>query len=125
MQVDVPKMIAGGLDVACLIVYVGQGPRTPDGYAKAKQDALTKFHAIHRMTTELCPQAINLARTADDVERIARSGKRVAAIGIENGYVIGRDLSLIKQYHDLGARYITLAHGGHNDIADSATPPST
>jgi membrane dipeptidase len=122
MQVDVPKMIAGGLDVAFLIVYVGQGPRTQEGYAKAKQDALTKFNAIHRMTEQLCPQAINLARTADDVERIARSGKRVAAIGIENGYVIGKDLALISEYHGLGARYITLAHGGHNDIADSATP---
>jgi membrane dipeptidase len=46
----------------------------------------------------------------------------VATIGIENGYVIGKDLSLVEKYHDLGARYMTLAHGGHNDIADSATP---
>jgi len=44
----------------------------------------------------------------------------VAAIGIENGYVIGTDLSLLETYHELGARYITLAHNGHNDIADSA-----
>ena len=124
MQVDVPKMRAGGLDVAFLIVYVGQGPRTPEGYAKAKEDALTKFNAIHRMTEQLCPHSIELAYTADDVERIARTGKRVAAIGIENGYVIGKDLSLIRRYHELGARYITLAHGGHNDIADSATPRS-
>ena len=46
----------------------------------------------------------------------------MAAIGIENGYVIGRDLSLLETYHELGARYITLAHNGHNDIADSANP---
>ncbi len=122
LQVDVPKMIAGGLDVAFLIVYVGQGPRTPEGNEKAKQDALTKFNAIHRMTEQLCPQAIQLARTADDVERIVHNGKRVAAIGIENGYVIGRNLALIGRYHALGARYMTLAHGAHNDIADSATP---
>lgn len=122
LQVDVPKLVAGGLDVAFLIVYVGQGPRTPGGNEKAKQDALTKFSAIRRMTSELCPQAIELARSADDVERIARTGKKVAAIGIENGYVIGRDPSLIGRYHELGARYMTLAHGDHNDIADSATP---
>jgi membrane dipeptidase len=122
LQVDVPKMIAGGLDVAFLIVYVGQGPRTPEGNEKAKRDALTKFNAIHRMTEQLCPRAIELAYSATDVERLARSGKKVAAIGIENGYVIGRDLALIKRYHELGARYMTLAHGAHNDIADSATP---
>jgi membrane dipeptidase len=122
MQVDVPKMREGGLDAAFFIVYVGQGPRTPEGNAKAKEDALTKFNAIHRMTEQLCPQLIELAYRPDDVGRIARSGKRVALIGIENGYVIGRDLALIKDYYDRGARYMTLAHGAHNDISDSATP---
>ncbi len=38
------------------------------------------------------------------------------------GYVIGNDLSLVERYHELGARYITLSHGGHNDISDSARP---
>lgn len=122
MQVDVPKMTEGGLDVAFLIVYVGQTPRTPENYERAQQQAMQKFEAIHRLTKELCPDRIELAMTADDVERIHRSGKLVAAIGIENGYVIGRDLSLLEKYHDLGARYMTLAHNGHNDIADSWQP---
>ena len=121
-QVDVPKMRDGGLDVAFFIVYVGQGPRTPDGNAQARAQALRKFEGIHRMAEELCPDEIELAYTADDVERIHDAGKLVAAIGIENGYPIGNDLSLLEEYHRLGARYITLAHGGHNDIADSATP---
>ena len=121
-QVDVPKMREGGLDAGFFIVYVGQTERTPENYEQAKQQAMTKFEAIHRMTEELCPDQIELAYTADDVERIHASGKLVAAIGIENGYVIGKDLSLLKTYHDLGARYMTLAHGGHNDIADSSTP---
>ena len=121
-QVDLPKMREGGLDVGFFIVYVGQTPRTPENYEKAKVDAMTKFDAIHRMTEEMYPEQIELAYTADDVERIHAEGKLVAAIGIENGYVIGQDLSLLATYHGLGARYITLAHGGHNDIADSATP---
>ncbi len=121
-RVDLPKMREGGLDVAFFIVYVGQTERTPQNYEKAKADARTKFAAIHRMADQMYPDQIELAYSADDIERIAASGKLVAAIGIENGYVIGRDLALLKEYHDLGARYITLAHGGHNDIADSATP---
>ena len=68
------------------------------------------------------PDEIELAYTTDDVERIHTDGKLVACIGIENGYAIGKDLSLLEKYHALGARYITLAHGGHNDIADSSTP---
>ncbi len=121
-QVDLPKMIEGGLDAAFFIVYVGQTERTLENYEQAKADAMTKFNAIHRMAEEMYPDRIEIALTADDFERIAAAGKRVAAIGIENGYVIGTDLSLLETYHALGTRYITLAHGGHNDIADSATP---
>lgn len=121
-QVNLQKMREGGLDVAFFIVYVGQTERTPENYARAKDDAMTKFDAIHRMTEELYPDKIELAYTPDDVQRIHAAGKLVACIGIENGYVIGKDLSLLEKYHELGARYITLAHGGHNDICDSSTP---
>jgi membrane dipeptidase len=120
--VNLEKMTSGGLDAAFFIVYKGQGARTPEGYRAARDSALIKFDAIHRMTERMYPQRIELAYSADDVERIHGEGKLVAAIGIENGYVIGRDLALLGRYHELGARYITLAHGGHNDIADSATP---
>ena len=119
-QVNLQKMRAGGLDMGFFIVYVGQTQRTPENYARAQADAMTKFDAIHRMTGEMYPDLIELAYSADDVERIHASGKLVAAIGIENGYVIGRDLSTLERYHQLGARYVTLAHNGHNDIADSA-----
>ena len=121
-QVDLPKMEEGGLNTAFFIVYVGQTERTPENYEKAKQDAMMKFDAIHRMSDEMYPERIEFAYTADDVVRIHESGKLVATIGIENGYVVGKDLSLLEKYHGLGARYITLAHGGHNDISDSATP---
>jgi membrane dipeptidase len=123
-QVDVPKMVEGGMDVAFFIVYVGQGERTPEGHARAHAHALDRFAAIHRMTDELCPDAIELARGADDVARILESGKRVAVIGMENGYMVGRDLALLSEYYDLGARYLTLSHNGHNDITDSANPRS-
>ena len=119
-QVSLEKMHRGGLDVAFFIVYVGQSERTAENYAKAKADARTKFDAIHRMAEEMYPEQIEVAYSADDVERIREAGKLVAAIGIENGFVLGQDLSLLEFYHDLGARYITLAHNGHNDIADSA-----
>lgn len=121
-QVTIPKMVDGGLDAGFFVVYVGQTERTPENYEKAKADAMIKFEAIHRMTDEMYPDRIELAYTANDFNRIKSEGKVIAAIGIENGYVIGKDISLVETYHNLGARYMTLAHGGHNDIADSSTP---
>ena len=121
-QVDLPKMEEGGLDAGFFVVYVGQTERTPENEAQAKADAMTKFEAIRRMAEEMYPDRIELAYTADDFERIAAGGRSIAAIGIENGWVIGRDLSLMQTYHDLGARYFGLVHNGHNDISDSANP---
>ena len=121
-QLDLPKMEEGGLDAAFFVVYVGQTARTPENEAQAKTDAMTKFEAIHRMAGAMYPDRIAIAYTADDFERIAASGRSIAAIGLENGWSIGRDLSLIETYYDLGARYFGLVHNGHNDIADSANP---
>jgi membrane dipeptidase len=122
-QVDIPAMREGGLDVAFFIVFVGQGERTPEGNARANQAAMDKFNGIHRLTETLCPDQIEIAYHPDDVQRIHDSGKLVTVIGMENGYVIGNDLGLLKTYYDLGGRYMTLAHTSHNDIADSANPP--
>ena len=122
-QVNLDKMKAGGYDMAFFAVYVGQGARTDSGNAYAKDRALNKFSAIHRMAEQMYPNLIEIAYTADDAARIHKSGKLIAGIGIENGWVIGHDLSLIKRYYDLGARYMTLAHTSNNDICDSSTDP--
>src|SRR5690625_1762083 len=85
IQVDLPKMKAGGLDAVFLIVYTGQGELNEEGYKKAYANADAKFRAIHRLTENYAPDQIELATTADDVRRIAKSGKKIALIGIENG----------------------------------------
>ncbi len=120
-QVNLPKMMEGGLDASFFIVYVGQGPLTPEGYDRAYKQAIEKFDAIHRLTREIAPDRIELALTAADVRRIAASGKKVALIGVENAYPIGTDLARIKEFHDRGARYMSLAHNGHSQFADSNT----
>lgn len=120
-QVDYPRMQEGGLDAGFFIVYYGQTERTPEAYEAAKQGAMTKFEAIHR-ATEKYSDVIGFTDTADGMEAIHAEGRLVAMIGIENGFVIGKDLSLLETYRELGARYVTLTHNGHNDIGDSTNP---
>ncbi|MFB3855601.1 MAG: dipeptidase [Vicinamibacterales bacterium] len=123
LKCDLVKMKAGGLDGVFLAVYVGQNPAlNAEGYKRAYDQAIVKFDAIHRLAEKMHPDKAEIALTPDDVVRIEKTGKRVILIGIENGYTIGEDLSLIGKYYDLGTRYITLTHSGHNQIADSAGP---
>ena len=120
-QVNLPKMVEGGLDASFFIVYVGQGPLTPEGYDSAYKQAVAKFDAVHHLTKEIAPGQIELALTAADVPRIAKSGKKVALIGIENAYSLGLDITRVKEFYDRGGRYMSLAHNGHSQFADSNT----
>jgi membrane dipeptidase len=122
-QVDLPKMQRGGLDGAFWAVYMGQGPRTAEGNAAAKQQALTIFNGI-RSTIQTHSAQLDLATTEEQALQIRRVGKRAIFIGMENGYPIGQDLGLLKSFYDLGVRYITLCHSSNNDICDSATDPN-
>src|SRR5690606_27634168 len=69
-QVNLPKLREGKLDVSWLIVFTGQGELTPEGYAKAKENAMAKFEGIHKLCNEIAPEEIELAYNSDDVRRI-------------------------------------------------------
>lgn len=123
-QVNIPKMKAGGLDVAWFVVFVGQGELTDEGYVQAANSAMEKFEAIHWLADQKAPDEIEIAYTSDDVRRIVASGKRVAMIAIENAYQVGLDLNTIELFHGLGGRYMSLAHQGHSQFSDSNTGES-
>jgi membrane dipeptidase len=89
--------------------------------ARAYASAMEKFTAIHRLTDSLAPTRVGLARTAEEARRIHASGRKVIFIGIENGFPIGSDLTRIRQFAELGGRYLSLAHNGHSQLSDSNT----
>ena len=120
-QVNLPKMEQGALDVAWFIVYTGQGDLTAAGYKKAAANAQSKFDAIHRLVEVYAPNKIGLARSSQQVLDLRKQGKKVAMIGVENAYPLGENLNEVKRFYDLGARYMSLAHNGHNQFSDSNT----
>ena len=120
-QVNLPKMLEGGLDAVFFSIFVGQGPLTPEGYQRAYDADMEKFAAVHRLAEQLAPDKIEIAYRADDVARIAAKGKKVALMGVENAYGIGTAITNIKKFYDQGARYMSLAHNGHSQMSDSNT----
>lgn len=119
-RVDFPRMKQGGLDAIFFAVFIGQGPRTPKGNQDARKQALKLFDHIHQAVKNH-PEQAALALSPADAYKIEKKGKRAVFIGIENGYPIGRDISQIQRFYDLGTRYITLCHSDNNDICDSST----
>jgi membrane dipeptidase len=121
--VDFPRMAEGGLDAEFFAVFVGQGLRNDSSYNIVHQKALNIFDSIHR-NVEKNSDLAQVAYTVNDAIRLKKAGKIAAFIGLENGYPMGTDISRLKQYYDLGARYMTLAHTKNNDICDSSTDPA-
>ena len=121
--VDFPRMKEGGLHGEFFAVFLAQGPRNDSTYRKVHYEALGIFDAIHKNVQKNSDQA-GIALTADDGYRLKKEGRIAAYIGIENGYAIGRDIAKIREFYDLGARYITLCHTRNNDLCDSSTDPN-
>ncbi len=119
-KLDFPRMEEGGLDAVFFAVFLGQRERTPEGNETAKIRALALFDSI-RAVVERSSDMAEIALSSSDLETIDNKGKRAVYIGIENGFPIGRDLSLVERFYKLGARYITLCHTANNDICDSST----
>ncbi len=125
-QVNLPKMFEGGLDAVFFSVFVSQTreSQSPDaftqvGYDRAYKAAVEKFDAIHWLTGQLAADKIELALTSADVRRIKAMGKKIALIGVENGYPMGEDIGRVKEFYQRGARYMSLAHNAHNQLSDS------
>src|SRR5258708_67329 len=120
-QLDLPKASRGGLKGAAIAVFVQQGPRTSEGFAKARADADRKYELIKAIAAQN-PEKAAIAYSAEDVKRIAAQGKFAIAISMLNAYPLGTDLSQIDAWYDKGVRILGFVHAGHNDWADSSRP---
>lgn len=121
-KIDIPRMQEGDLDAVFLAVFTSQGKRDSAGIASAENEARQVFDSIHTNLRRYSGK-ISLGLNSGDIERYHSENKITAYIGLENGYPLGRDLSMIDTFYRLGARYITLCHTSNNDICDSSTDP--
>ena len=119
-QTDLPRMEQGGLDGGFLVIYTAQGDLTPEGYRKARDQALIRAAAIHRVLGEN-KDRMGLALTADDAERLHAAGRRFGFISIENSWPLGEDVSMLETFHRLGVRMAGPVHNRDNQFADSTT----
>jgi membrane dipeptidase len=119
-QTDIPRMEAGGLDGGFFVIFTRQGPVTPEGFAEARDGALKRGLAIQRVVHQNSDK-LAFATTADDAERIHKTGKRIVYQSIENSYPLGEDLSLLETFYDMGVRMAGPVHSKNNQFADSTT----
>jgi len=119
-QVDLPRMEEGGLDGGFWVIYQPQGPLIADSYAAAFTDAILRQSAIREFAAKYSND-VELAFTAEDAERIGRSGKKVVFQSMENAYPLGENVALLRTFYAGGLRMVAPVHYLNNQFADAAT----
>lgn len=114
---DIPRLRKGGVGAQFWVAYVPAETSKTNGAAHL---TLEQIDLIYRMIARY-PETFELATTADEIVRIHKRGKIASLIGIEGGHAIENSLGLLRMYHRLGVRYLTLTHADSLDWADAAT----
>ena len=117
LHTDIPRIREGGLKAQFWSVYV---PASTDLSGNALLQTMEQIDLVHEMVDRY-PDVFEMVRTADDIERIVKSGKIASMIGVEGGYSIQNSLAVLQKLYDRGTRYMTLTHSKTLSWADSAT----
>jgi membrane dipeptidase len=131
LHTDLPRLTAGGVGAQFWSVYVPASlagtplagtplagtPLAGDGAVTAVLEQID----LARLIISRYPQALELALTAADVERIFAAGRVASLLGAEGGHAIAGSLGVLRMLYALGVRYLTLTHNANVGWADSAT----
>lgn len=118
-KVNLPFMEEGLIDATFMVAYLPQGKRDDASLTAATAYAIDRLVQIKRQEM-MNSSRVEIAFTPEDATHLKDLHKKAIYLGIENGYALGKELSNVRRFRDLGVTYITLCHNGANDICDSA-----
>jgi membrane dipeptidase len=116
MMTDIQRLRAGHVGAQFWSVWI---PVTTTGPV-AVQTTIEQIDLVKAIASKW-PRDFSMAYTAADIRRIEREHRIASLIGIEGGHQINDSLAVLREYYDLGARYMTLTHSANTAWADSAT----
>jgi membrane dipeptidase len=116
LQTDIPRLRAGGVGAQFWSVFVPSSLTEPEAVVATME----QVDAVYRMVARY-PQALEIAYTADDVQRVIGAGRIASLLGIEGGHSLAGSLGVLRAFARLGVRYMTLTHNDNTSWADSAT----
>jgi membrane dipeptidase len=116
LMTDIPRLRAGGVGAQFWSVWIPVDLKAPEAIAMT----IEQIDLVKRMVAHY-PADFEMAYTAADIVRIEHAHRIASLIGVEGGHQIGNSLAALRQFYDLGARYMTLTHSTNTAWADSAT----
>lgn len=116
LHTDIPRLREGRVGAQFWSVYVPaelQGAASGEA-VRVQMDVVRRIVAKH-------PKVFELADSADDIERIHKSGRIASMFGMEGGEAINSNLGVLREFRNSGVLYMTLCHWKTTSWVDSAT----
>ena len=113
-HMDLPRMKEGNQNVQFFACFAAPSWIEKKRVVQVTLNYMDSFHTLMRGYSEQIEQAT----TADDVRRITDAGKLAGILCVEGGHSIDDDLGILRMYHRLGTRYMTLTWNNTNNWAD-------
>jgi membrane dipeptidase len=113
---DLPALRAGRVGAQYWSIFVESATQKTH---VSLHEALREFDVALRFIRS--QNGFEQARSADDIERIHRSGKIACLLGVEGGHMVENSPAALRIFYELGARYMTLTHWDNIEWADAAT----
>ena len=120
-QFDLVRAKEGGIDAMFFSVFV------TEAYYPQRLEVKQTLRLVDLALQQLQRNRdkIELALTADDIQRINKSGKIAAVLDLEGGFDLDGDLAVLRTLYRLGLRSAQLsAHNWANNFADSCCSPA-
>jgi membrane dipeptidase len=114
---DIARLKKGNVGAQFWSAYV---PASTGKAGTAVRTTLEQIDVIHEMVARY-PETFEMAGGTDDILRIRKAGKIACLIGVEGGHSIDNSLGVLRNFHRLGVRYMTLTHSESLDWADSCS----
>lgn len=114
-HVDYPRMKKGGVDASFFAIYTSNEISADEATRRALQMIAKVYDSVENNSDKVA-----LATSVAEAKKNKRKGLISIFMGMENGAPIQKDLSLLRLFHRMGVRYMTLTHNGDNEICDSA-----
>jgi membrane dipeptidase len=119
-HIDIPRLKEGGVDLQVFAIWVSPD-FLPDSAAKEAFNLIDLFY----QQLEKYPDDLELAKNISDFKKINKKGRIACVLGLEGGHSIEGNMSLLRTFHRLGVRYMTLTWENSNPLASSAADTSS
>ena len=117
---DYPRMVDGGVSLTTMAAWIPQRELTDENRQAAYELAVRELETTQDIMAGT-EGKVRVYTDPDDAWSTLVTGGKGILLAIENGFAIGRDLTLLERFQELGVQYVTLCHNGDNDLCDSAS----